>query len=78
MSKVTVFQFEIYDVINDVMHKSRRWGTREAIKNICCGRVLENTATEVDKLAVMSEIDGLTEIGFNPQKSEGFQTSVKP
>ncbi len=76
MSKVTIYQFEIYDVQNDGMIKSRRWGSREAIEKIAHGKVLENTAIDVDESAIASDIHGLTERDFNPHKHQGFQTSV--
>lgn len=66
MSKVTIFQFELYIPQNDEIRKSRRWGTREAIEKIALGKVLEDTATEVDESAIASDIHGLTERDFNP------------
>lgn len=77
MSKITIHQFKVYDPQNDQMKKSRRWGTREAIEKIAHGKVLDDTATEVDESAVASDIPGLTERDFNPHESRGFQTSVK-
>lgn len=75
MSKVTIYQFEIYDVANDEMRKSRRWATRQTIEWLG-GKVLEQTATEVDASAVGSEIAGMTEKGFDPHKHTGFQRTV--
>ena len=75
MSKVTIYQFELYDIQNDGMYKSRRWGTREAIKNIY-GKVREETAMEVDEKLVDSDISGLTARDFNPNLLEGFQKQV--
>jgi len=47
MAKVTVYQFEVYDIQSDQTIKSRRWvGTAEAVKEIACGRVIEDTAIE--------------------------------
>jgi hypothetical protein len=66
MSKITIYQFEVWDVISDQTRKSRRWGTREAIQEIAHGRVLEETATEVEDFAVRSDIFGFTKIGFDP------------
>lgn len=79
MNKVTVYQFQVYDPNTDTMHKSRRWGTREAIENIVHGVVL-GAGNEVDKSAVEppdSDIPGLTKIGFDPQPRQGFPTQVK-
>lgn len=76
MSKVTIYQFEVYSVNNDAMIKSRRWGTREAIKKTCCGIELEKTAMEVDEKLVASDIPGLTARDFNPNPNVGFQTQV--
>jgi hypothetical protein len=72
MSRVTIYQFQIYDVNSDHMQKSRRWGTREAIESIH-GNVLENTASEVDESEVMSDLPGLTDRDFIPHPREGFQ-----
>lgn len=71
--------FEAYDMCNDGMKKSLRWGTRETIEKIVAGsKVLIETETEVDESAVSSDIPGLTNIGFRPpSKNDGFQTSVK-
>lgn len=77
MSKVTIYQVKVYDPQNDEMRKSRRWGTREAIEKIAHGKVLDDTATEVDESAIASDIPGLTERDFNPHKCQGFQMSVK-
>ena len=76
MGKITIYQFEIYDPLNDEMRTSRRWGTREAIKNIAAGHVLDKSATEVDESAVESDILGLTTKGFIPNPRQGFQSEV--
>lgn len=70
MSKITVFQFTVYDIRNDQDIKSHRWATREAIVGRG-GKVLEQTATEVDVSVVGSEISGMTERGFDPHKPSG-------
>jgi hypothetical protein len=75
MSKVTIYRFSKYDIQNDGMQISRRWGTREAIERIC-GEVMEETATEVDASAVATGIEGLTVRGFDPHPRTGFQTQV--
>jgi len=78
VSKVQVYQFEMYDVHEDVLRISRRWGTIEGIKRI--GGAAFGAAVEVDKAAVeppMSDLAGLTAIGFDPHRGTGFPTSVK-
>jgi hypothetical protein len=77
MTTVTVYQFTAYDIKTDESRKSRRWGTREAIKGIG-GAPLEHTATEVDASVVASDIPGLTGRDFDPDPRTGFQTSVRP
>jgi hypothetical protein len=72
MSKVTVYQFTVYDVSNDESRKSRRWATREAIK-WAGGHVLEQTATEVDESVLGGEIAGMSERGFDPHLRTGWQ-----
>jgi hypothetical protein len=75
MSKTTVYRFRKYDIHSDGNLQSRRWATREAIERI--GReVLEDTATEVDPSVLGKEIDGMTEINFDPYPRLGFQTQV--
>ncbi|MGH7119098.1 MAG: hypothetical protein ACREFP_08950 [Acetobacteraceae bacterium] len=66
MSKVTIYRFQVWDVLNDQVRTSHRWGTREAIHEIAHGRVLEETATEVDESVVRSDIPGFTVRGFTP------------
>lgn len=75
MAKTTVYQFIKYDMASDNIVKSRRWGTREGIEWLQ-GTVLEGTATEVDESLVGHEIEGLTDIGFNPHAQKGPQTQV--
>lgn len=77
MATVTIYQFEVYDIQSDQTIKSRRWGTAEAIKEIACGRLLEDTAIEVDESVVASDIHGFTVRDFNPHPRSGFQTSVE-
>ena len=76
MRKITIYQFEVYNQQNDQMKKSRRWGTSESVEKIAHGKVLRNTAIEVDESAAASDIPGLTEKDFIPHKRQGFQTSV--
>lgn len=72
------YQFQVYDIRNDQIVKSKRWGTAKAIKEIACGQVLEDTAVEVDESMVRSDIHGLTAIGFTPHpRRPGFHTEVK-
>jgi hypothetical protein len=77
MPMVTIYQFEVYRIDSDEVMKSRRWGTREAIIEIAHGRVLEESAIEVDESVVASDIHGFTVRDFNPQPCSGFQTSVE-
>lgn len=76
MSKVTVYQFTIYEIANDASRKSFRWATREAIK-WAGGHVLEDTAIEVDASDVGAEIKGMTARGYDPYRVIGFQRQVK-
>jgi hypothetical protein len=78
MTTVTVYQFEVYRIDSDEVVKSRRWGTREAIRDIACGRVLEGTAREVDESVVASDIHGFTKRDFDPDaRPPGFQTHFR-
>lgn len=78
MAKATIYRFEVYDIQSDRVIPSKRWGTREAIIEIAHGRVLEETATEVEDSVIRSDIHGFTAIGFDPHspRRTGFQTEV--
>ena len=75
MSKVTVYQFTLYDIANDENRKSRRWAIRETIE-LLGGTILEDTATEVDSSCVGTEIGGMTVRNFDPHRRTGFQQQV--
>jgi hypothetical protein len=77
VSTVTIYRFNVYDITSDPVRQSRRWGTREAIEQIACGKVIEDTALEVDDTVIKSDIQGFTEIDFNPKRRTGFQTRVE-
>ena len=77
MSQVTIYQFTLYDVSNDTVCTSRRWGTKEAIQVIAKGTVLLDTAIQVDESLVKSDIVGMTERDFNPHWNQGFQRTVR-
>jgi len=66
VAKVTIYRFDAWDQIAGEMKVSTRWGTREAINKLVNGRVLEETATEVDESVVASDIPGLTAKGWKP------------
>jgi hypothetical protein len=78
MSNVTIYRFEVYDIITDGLRPSRRWATKEAINSIQGSKMLEDTAVEVDASVVGGEIPGMTEIGYRPNAHSGFQTQVYP
>jgi hypothetical protein len=73
--KVTIYQFTVYDISQDEMRRSRRWGTREAIERIRSGSVLEETATEVEGSCL--DDNGMTQRDFNPSRSSDLQRSAK-
>ena len=76
MGKITVYQFEMYHTMHDVMHKSRRWGTREAIDKIH-GNLIDGTGVEVDEATLGKDIPGLSDIGYDPHATKGFQRQVR-
>jgi hypothetical protein len=67
MAKVKVYRFSHYDISRDKTFVSRRWGTRDGIKRID-GTVLEDTEVEVDEMLIGRQIEGLSDIGFDPSK----------
>jgi hypothetical protein len=77
VSKVTIYQFTLYDITTDGYRKSRRWATREAIERLQ-GEVLERTEVSVDERALASDIAGMTTRDFNPHANAGFQHQVLP
>ena len=60
----TVYRFQTYDIINDVMKTSQRWATREAVERVC-GEIV-GEGVEVDNSVLGREVDGMTERGFDP------------
>jgi len=77
MDKVKIYRFRSYDIHNDTMKTSSRWGTREAIKDIAHGEILENTGKEVEASVVQSDILGMTERDFDPEPGLSFQIQVR-
>jgi len=71
MRKIKIYRFDSYDVVNDQIKTSKRWGTREAIRDIAHGRVIEESEIEVDESVVASDIHGLTAVGFKPEREQG-------
>jgi hypothetical protein len=65
MHVVKIYQFSLYDVITDTVRLSQRWGTREHIEMIG-GSIIESSAILVDSTCLVSDLDGLTKIGFDP------------
>jgi len=67
--EVLIYEFEVYDPIDDSLKKSRRWGTSEAINNTTHGRII-GEGVSVDRSVVeapKTDIDGLTEPDFDPK-----------
>jgi hypothetical protein len=62
-----IYQFTMYDILTDSERKSRRWGTRESIDRIG-GTIVEESAINVDDALLWTEIDGMTERGFDPKR----------
>ena len=76
MTKVKVYQFTVYDITNDEQRRSRRWGTREAIKRVC-GQVLEDTEVEVDSSVLGRDEEGMSERNFDPHPRTSVQQQVR-
>jgi hypothetical protein len=64
VSRVTVYQFTIYDGWNDEFRLSSRWATHEAIESTRIGVIQEHTGTLIDQ-AHLDE-NGMTARGFDP------------
>ncbi|WP_293781272.1 hypothetical protein [uncultured Oxalicibacterium sp.] len=71
--EVQVYRFQMYDPSTDQMVISKRWGTRVAIERIG-GQLIQKDAAQIPYDHLSKEIDGLTDIGYVPVKSEtGWQ-----
>ena len=65
MSKAIVYQVSIHDLDKNTDHLSRRWWSPEGFAQMKIrGKLLEDTATEVD--ASVLDGNGVTAIDFNP------------
>jgi hypothetical protein len=77
VAKVTVYQFAMYDIESDNWRKSRRWGTKAAIENIGGAGFLKDTAVDVDESVLGADIEGLSDIGYDPHAMKGFQGQMR-
>jgi hypothetical protein len=77
MNTVTVFQFSFYDINNDELRKSLRWGTKEAIEKVG-GIVIPNSEKKVSHSVIStdSDLEGFTIRNYNPNPRAGFQQQV--
>ncbi len=65
MATVRIHRFRLYDINSDTYRVSRRWATRDTIE-LLGGDIVESPAVEVDASVVGREIEGLTEIDYDP------------
>jgi hypothetical protein len=65
MATVRIHRFRLYDIDSDTYRISRRWATRDTIE-LLGGDIIESPAVEVDASVVGREIEGMTEIDFDP------------
>jgi hypothetical protein len=68
MATVRIHRFRLYDITSDTYRISRRWATRDTIE-LLGGDIIESPAVEVDASVVGREIEGMTEIDFDPKKA---------
>ena len=76
MSGIRIYQFTKYDIATDNVVKSRRWGTLAAIEWLG-GTALEDTGVDVEASAIGRQIEGLSDIGFDPHAQKGFQKQAR-
>jgi aspartate ammonia-lyase len=62
-----VYQFQTYDVRADIIRVSKRWGTLKGIRELGVGAQAIGGGIEVEARYLSRDIEGLTEIGFNPR-----------
>ncbi|MBG7619366.1 hypothetical protein I5R65_07810 [Herbaspirillum sp. AP02] len=77
MTKVKVYQFECYDIMSDQFIRSKRWATTAAIARIPGATQILESGIEVDERVIESDIEGMTQIGFNPGTASGFQREIE-
>jgi hypothetical protein len=70
LSKVTVYQFTLYDITTDRRRKSRRWATYDAVERLG-GDALLKTAAEVEASVLDPDTPGMTYIDFDPRRGAG-------
>jgi hypothetical protein len=68
MATVRIHRFRLYDINSDTYRMSRRWATRDTIESLG-GDIMESPVVEVDASVVSREIEGMTEIDFDPKKA---------
>jgi hypothetical protein len=73
MDKIQISRFQTYDIRADLFRTSRRWGTREAVRDIVGGQVIGDSVIEVDANAVESDIPGLTIVNYDPKPRKDFR-----
>jgi hypothetical protein len=69
VSRITVYQFIIYDGWNDEFRLSSRWATHDAIENTKVGIIHEHTETLIDQAHL--DKNGMTARGFDPASPNG-------
>jgi hypothetical protein len=67
MEKVRVYRFRTWDSHADQIKESKRWGTLKGIEELGVGAQAIGDGIEVEVRFVGREIEGLTDIGFNPR-----------
>ena len=76
MTKVTVYNVQLYDAVNDAPKTSRRMATERGAE-MMCGEIVKDSAVEIEE----SQLNGeqWTEIGFDPKTPpSGFVIGVSP
>ena len=63
-----VYQSQPYDIRSDTVRVSKRWGTLKGIKELGVGAQTIGDGIEVESRFLGREIEGLTDIGFNPRR----------
>jgi hypothetical protein len=63
-----VYQFQTYDIRSDTVRVSKRWGTLKGIKELGVGAQTIGDGIEVESRYLGREIEGLTDVGFNPRR----------
>jgi hypothetical protein len=76
LRREAIYRFKSYDIANDEIKTSRRWGTKAAIEEVG-GQPFPETAVEVDSSILGGEVIGMTERDWWPPKHDYLEKRLR-